>query len=418
MSLRPNVDPVDNSLQHRCAEPRGGVAYCHEYQQLFNFVPYFGNKSSIYATLIDCDLAQFEASTIVTDKDLPFDGLNVLDLSQGIAGPYCGMLLARNGANVIKLEPPGAGCWSRQLGKSKGDQTAHSVVVHRGKRSLALNLKTSVGVEIAQKLASEADVLLQNYRVGKIDQFGLDYDTVASGNPTIVYASVSGFGNRGARTAQPATDSVMQAYTGIMSINRDVRGMPQRINMLAIDFATGLYAFQAVSAALYKRATKGVGGHIETSLLEASLVFQEAALIDSAMQVGPVEPIGMPVGTFQTADGYMSINARRQKQFEAFAKLVGHPEWVDDQRFCDATARVANGAALLEQITPIIETKPTAEWCAKLVEIDVDTTSAVFGGNFGAIPFIEGTSGDDGDPDAGDGGNGHLSGIRHAKRRA
>ena len=307
----------------------------------------------------------------MNNTDLPYSGLTVLDLSQGIAGPYCGMMLARNGADVIKLEPPGAGCWSRQLGKSIADHTAHSVVVHRAKRSLALDLKTAEGVEIAQKLASKADVLLQNYRVGKIDRFGLDYKTVAQHNPSIIYASVSGFGTRGDRIGQPATDSVMQAYTGIMSINRDARGMPQRINMLAIDFATGLYTFQAVSAALYKRAMTGAGRLIETSLLEASLAYQEAALIDSALQEGAVEPIGMPVGTFQTADGYMSLNARRQPQFEAFAKLVGHPEWITDQRFIDPPTRVANGAALLALITPIIAGKTTAAWCDLLKSIDV-----------------------------------------------
>ncbi|MGI9479688.1 MAG: CaiB/BaiF CoA transferase family protein [Hyphomicrobiaceae bacterium] len=307
----------------------------------------------------------------MSNTDLPYSGLTVLDLSQGIAGPYCGMMLARNGADVIKLEPPGAGCWSRQLGKSIADHTAHSVVVHRAKRSLALDLKTAEGVEIAQKLASKADVLLQNYRVGKIDRFGLDYKTVAQHNPSIIYASVSGFGTRGDRIGQPATDSVMQAYTGIMSINRDARGMPQRINMLAIDFATGLYTFQAVSAALYKRAMTGVGRLIETSLLEASLAYQEAALIDSALQEGAVQPIGMPVGTFQTADGYMSLNARRQPQFEAFAKLVGHPEWITDQRFIDPPTRVANGAALLGLIAPIIAGKTTAAWCDLLKGIDV-----------------------------------------------
>ena len=303
--------------------------------------------------------------------DLPYEGLTVLDLSQGIAGPYCGMMLARNGADVIKLEPTGAGCWSRQLGKSIGDQTAHSVVVHRGKRSLALDLKTTEGVEIAQKLAAKADVLLQNYRVGKIDRFGLDYKTVAQGNPSIIYASVSGFGTKGDRIGQAATDSVMQAYTGIMSINRDATGMPQRINMLAIDFATGLYTFQAVSAALYKRAMKGTGAHIETSLLEASLVFQEAALIDSSLQKGAVEPIGIPVGTFRTADGFMNINARRQIPFEAFAKLVGHPEWIDDDRFANPRARVENADALMAMIIPIIETRTTRAWSGEFARIDV-----------------------------------------------
>lgn len=303
--------------------------------------------------------------------DLPFEGLTVLDLSQGIAGPYCGMMLARNGADVIKLEPPGAGCWSRQLGKSIGDQTAHSVVVHRGKRSLALDLKTDDGAAIARKLAAKADILLQNYRVGKIDRFGLDYQTIVKSNPSIIYGSVSGFGTRGPRIGQPATDSVMQAYTGLMSINRDPTGTPQRINMLAIDFATGLYIFQAVSAALYRRAIKGTGSHIETSLLEASLVFQEAALIDSVIQNGAVEPIGIPVGTFKTADGYMSINARRQPLFEAFARLLGHPEWINDPRFANPRARVDNAEPLMVAIRTIIATKPSKEWSEMLTSIDV-----------------------------------------------
>ena len=145
----------------------------------------------------------------VSDTDLPFEGVRVLDLSQGIAGPYCGMHLARNGADVIKLEPVGNGCWSRQLGRSVGDQTAHSLVVHRGKRSLALDLKHPQGLAIAQQMANNSDVILQNYRVGKIDKLGLDYATVARANPSVVYLSITGFGPRGPRADQPATDSVM-----------------------------------------------------------------------------------------------------------------------------------------------------------------------------------------------------------------
>jgi len=304
-------------------------------------------------------------------EDPPFEGLRVLDLSQGIAGPYCGMMLARNGADVIKLEPTGTGCWSRQLGKATGDHTAHSLIVHRGKRSLSLDLKSPEGCAIARRLAADCDVLIQNYRVGKIDQFGLDYDTVRQGNEAIVYLSITGFGAEGPNADLPATDSVMQAYTGLMSINRDATGMPQRLNMLAIDFACGLFGFQAVSSALYRKAIKGRGAHIQTSLLEASLAYQEAAIVESALQGAEVEPIGMPVGTFKTADGYMSINARRQPQFERFAKLLGREEWIVDPRFVEPRARVANREALLALLRPLIETKPTDEWCARLSDIDV-----------------------------------------------
>ena len=220
----------------------------------------------------------------MTQDDLPFEGVKVLDLSQGVAGPYCGMHLARNGADVIKVEPTGSGCWSRQLGKWTGDHTAHSVIVNRAKRSLAVDLKTADGVAIVQRLARDCDVLLQNFRVGKIDKFALDYESVRKSNPEVIYLSITGFGPKGPRCDDPATDSVMQAYSGMMSINRGPTGVPQRIEMLAIDFSTGLYAVQAVAAALYRKATRGRGAYIETSLLESSLALQEGAMMEQYLQ--------------------------------------------------------------------------------------------------------------------------------------
>ena len=305
------------------------------------------------------------------DDDLPYEGVKVLDLSQGIAGPYCAMHFARNGANVVKLEPPGNGCWSRQLGKPIGDQTAHSITVHRGKRSLAVDLKTADGLEIAKKLAADCNILVQNYRVGKLKKLGLDYDTVFKMNPKIVYVAVTGFGQIGPRRDQPATDSVMQAYTGMMSINRDVTGLPQRINMLAIDFSAGLYAFQAAASALYGQAVKGKGKLIETSLLESAIVFQEAAIIESFLQDGKPEPIGMPVGSFKTKDGFMSINARRDVQFKSFCALIDREEWISDPRFIGPRERVANYEVLMSQIRPIIETKTSDEWNKLLSDADI-----------------------------------------------
>ena len=303
--------------------------------------------------------------------DLPFKGVKVLDLSQGVAGPYCGMHFARNGADVIKLEPPGTGCWSRQLGKAIGDQTAHSVVVNRGKRSLAVDLKAPDGLEIAKKLATECNVMIQNYRVGKLAKLNLDYDSVAKLNPKVIYVAITGFGQKGPRCDQPATDSVMQAYTGMMSINRDINGLPQRINMLAIDFSTGLYAFQAAAAALYGQAMRGKGKLIETSLLESAMVFQEAAIIESYLQGGDVEPIGMPVGSFKTKDGFMSINARRDSQFKSFCTVIGREKWIDDPRFAGPRQRVVNRDYLMSQIRPIIETKTSDEWNKLISEADI-----------------------------------------------
>jgi len=306
-----------------------------------------------------------------THNDLPFEGLKVLDLSQGIAGPYCGMHLARNGADVIKVEPPGAGCWSRLLGKHTGDQTAHSVIVNRAKRSLAVDLKTAAGVAIVQKLATGCDVLIQNYRVGKIDKFKLDYASVQKTNPNIIYLSITGFGATGPLADQPATDSVMQAFTGLMSINRDVNGAPQRIEMLAIDFSTGLYAFQAVAAALYRKAMKGRGAHIETSLLECALALQEGAMMEQHLQGGVAEPIGMPVGMFKTKDGYMSVNARRDEHFKRLSKLLGKEEWITDPRYADARGRVNNRHELMAELRPYFEQKTSDEWVALLTGIDI-----------------------------------------------
>jgi crotonobetainyl-CoA:carnitine CoA-transferase CaiB-like acyl-CoA transferase len=320
----------------------------------------------------------------MTQDDLPFEGVKVLDLSQGVAGPYCGMHLARNGADVIKVEPPGSGCWSRQLGKWTGDHTAHSVIVNRAKRSLAVDLKTAEGVAIVQRLARDCDVLLQNFRVGKIDKFALDYESVRQSNPEVIYLSITGFGPKGPRCDDPATDSVMQAYTGMMSINRGPTGIPQRIEMLAIDFTTGLYAFQAVAAALYRKATRGRGAYIETSLLESALALQEGAMMESYLQGAAAEPIGMPVGMFKTRDGYMSVNARRDAHFQRLARLLGKEEWLEDPRFADARARVKNGAELMAELRPILETKTSDEWFELFSGIDilkakVNTYKDVFG---------------------------------------
>ena len=307
----------------------------------------------------------------LTIDDLPFAGVKVLDLSQGVAGPYCGMHLARNGADVIKVEPTEIGCWSRRLGKHTDDQTAHSVIVNRAKRSIAVDLKTDQGAAIVQRLASRSDVLIHNYRVGKIDKFKLDYESVKQSNPNVVYAHITGFGATGPRADNPATDSVMQAYTGMMSINRTAAGVPQRIEMLAIDFSTGLYAFQAVAAALYRKAMKGRGAHIQTSLLECAIALQEGAMMEHHLQGGAAEPIGAPVGMFKTQDGFMSVNARRDEHFKRLAKLIGKDEWITDPRYADARARVKNRDELMAVLRPLFETKTSDEWMELLSTIDI-----------------------------------------------
>ena len=305
------------------------------------------------------------------NDELAFEGLKVVDLAQGVAAPYCGMLLAQNGADVIKIEPHAPGDWSRAMGKPYADHSASSVINNRGKRSIALDLKKPEGVAIAQQLASEADVILQNYRPGVIERFELDYATLCKTNPSVVYLSLTGFGPVGPKAKRPATDSVMQAFTGFMSINRDEQGNPQRIDFYAIDVITGLYAFQAVSSALYRRATKGGGKHIETSLLQSALAFQEPKMIEFQLEGASSEPVGAPVGTFATTDGFICVNARRPAHFKALCKLLDREELLDDPRYSDARARVANREALLAIVAEAMATKSKAQWSEALSAVDI-----------------------------------------------
>lgn len=299
-----------------------------------------------------------------------FAGLKVFDASQGVAAPHCGLLLAQHGADVVKMEPLN-GDWSRVLGKSLGDYSPYSLIVNRGKRSIALDLKTDEGRAIAQRLAADADVMLQNFRPGVMKRFGLDYESVRAENPNVVYMSLSGFGQTGPYSSRPATDMVLQAFSGWMSINKDPSGKPQRINMVAIDVMSGLYAFQAVSTALYRKAMKGVGAHIEMSLMEAAAALQSAPVVEHHFGINRAEGIGVPIGTYRTKDGFININARRDPVFAKFCRLIGREDLIEDPRFKTPAARIENEAPLLAMIEEAIEARTTAEWDRDLTELDI-----------------------------------------------
>ena len=302
--------------------------------------------------------------------DRPFAGLKVFDASQGVAAPHCALLLAQHGADVIKMEPLN-GDWSRGLGKAFGEYTAYALAMNRGKRSIALDLKTEEGRGIAQRLSAEADVMLENFRPGVMARFGLDYKSVRARNPELVYLSLTGFGQEGPNSSRPATDMVLQAFSGLMTINRDPSGKPQRISMVAIDVISGLYAFQAVSAALYKKALKGKGSRIEMSLMEAAAALQTGPILEHQLGVGRAEGLGVPIGTFRTKDGFININARRDATFARFCTLMGREELIADPRFVTPRARIENEAAILAIIEAETVKRTTAEWDRDLTEIDI-----------------------------------------------
>ena len=300
-----------------------------------------------------------------------FEGLKVIEFSQGVAGPMCGLHLAQYGADVLKIEPVGDGEWGRSLGPRYGDFSALAVALNRGKRSLAVDLKDPKGKEIVSKLVQDADIVTENYRAGVMERLGFDENTVRENNPTVIYLTIEGFGKDGPYRDRPATDSVMQGYTGFMDINRDADGTPKMMLPYLIDYTTGLYAFQAVSAALYKRAIKGEGETIRLSLLESAAALQATKMIDAQVEGGRKVLGGVPMGTFQTKDGYMSMNARRQNQFAALCKLIKREDMIDDPRYATVQARFKNEKDVMDIVIAAMRERPTVAWTKLLTDADI-----------------------------------------------
>src|SRR5258707_966387 len=220
--------------------------------------------------------------------DAPFAGLKVVDLSQGIAGPYCAILLAQHGAEVIKVEGIGEGDWARTLGTRYGTHSAFSIVGNLGKKSIAVDLKSEAGKQVVWRLLKGADVFLEGFRPGVIKRLGFDYDSIAAREPRLLYVSISGFGQTGPLSARPAMDPLLQAYTGLMNENRGEDGIPHRVPVIVVDMSTALYAFQALSAALYARRDQPRGRYIHVSLMQAAAPLQSIRLMAGHLDGGTI----------------------------------------------------------------------------------------------------------------------------------
>jgi crotonobetainyl-CoA:carnitine CoA-transferase CaiB-like acyl-CoA transferase len=300
----------------------------------------------------------------------PYAALRVLDLSQGLAGPYCGMLLAHYGADVVKLEPPG-GDWARALGTRYGSHSALDAVCNQGKRSLVLDLKHPDGRAAAQRIAAQCDVVIESFRPGVAAKLGLGYDSVRAGNPGVIYVSVSGFGQDGPYSSRPGTDMVVQAFSGMMSFNRDASGKPNRIGFLVADTSTALYAFQAVSVALYARRDTGRGAFLDISLLQASAAFIAAKIVEGALEGDLPRQLNAPAGSYRTKDGWITITMSKEEHFGALCRALGREELTADPRFANFVARADNLAALAPLIQEPLLTRTTAQWIETLERHDV-----------------------------------------------
>jgi crotonobetainyl-CoA:carnitine CoA-transferase CaiB-like acyl-CoA transferase len=306
----------------------------------------------------------------MTTEPRAFDGVNVLDFTQGVAGPHSTMLLAQHGANVLKIEPP-EGDWGRTLGAMYGDQCAHSIAFNRGKRSLAMDMKQPDAQAVARKIAEKADVIVEAFRPGVMAKFGLSYEQVKEFNPNVIYLSVTGFGQTGPNSKLPVTDAVIQAYSGLMTVNKDKDGLPQRLNMIPVDVTTGLYAFQAISTALMRKFRYGVGTYIDNNLMQSAAAFQAAKIMEFYLEKGESQPLYVPVGTMQTTDGFINITAMREAHYVSLCEVMGHPEWATDPRFDDRTKRLQNEAILMPMIREVFATRSTKEWADALTAAGV-----------------------------------------------
>ena len=298
--------------------------------------------------------------------DAPFAGLKVIDLSQGIAGPYAGMLLTQHGAQVIKIEGPGDGDWSRVLGVRYGDHSAFSIVGNLGKRAVAIDLKHEEGKAVLWRLLAGADVFIEGFRPGVIKRLGFDYEAVSAREPGLVYLSISGFGQNGPLVGRPAMDPVLQAFTGLTGENHGEDGIPHRVPVIPIDMATALFAFQGLSAALYARRDEARGRYLDASLMQAAAGLQAIRMMSSYLEGGPVRPGGVPQGIFKTADGWMSITAIHDREWLALCGALEQADLAADARFATPTLRFQNEAVLLPILRAIIEPQTTASLSERL----------------------------------------------------
>ena len=299
-----------------------------------------------------------------------YTSLRVLDLGQGIAAPYCAMLLAMHGAEVVKLEPPG-GDWSRGLGKTYGDHTAISAHFNRGKQGIAVDLRAPAGRDVALALAKRADIVIEGFRPGVAARLGLGYEALAALNPRLIYVSVSGFGQEGPHIGLPCTDSVAQAFSGLAAVNIGNDGGPHRVGAMIVDALTGVYAAQAVGIALYARERRGTGARLELSLTQSAAAILGHKLAEHVLEDGKPQVVNVPTGAHRTSDGWVMLALLREADFVRLVTALGAPELAADPRFSSFAVRAANSPAIFAALGAIFARETTAHWLQVLRAADV-----------------------------------------------
>lgn len=298
----------------------------------------------------------------------PLEGIVVLDLSRVLAGPYCGMMLADYGANVIKIEPPGEGDDSRAFGPFVGKESAYFMSLNRNKRSMTLNFKLQKDIDLFKEMVAKCDVVLENYRPGTMEKFGIGYDVLKKINPRLIYAACSGFGHTGPYKDKPAYDIVVQAMGGIMSVTGPEGGEPCRVGASVGDIIAGMFTAYGVMMGLFHRERTGEGQKIDVGMLDCQVAVLENAIsryLVSGSVPGPLgnrHPSITPFASFTAKNGHLIVGAGNDRLWEKLCNLLGRPELIKDERFDNNSKRTANVKELMPILNSIFIAKTIEEW--------------------------------------------------------
>jgi crotonobetainyl-CoA:carnitine CoA-transferase CaiB-like acyl-CoA transferase len=301
-------------------------------------------------------------------------GIRVLDFSRVLAGPFCTMLLADLGAEVIKIENPAGGDDTRQWGPPwAGELSAYFIAVNRNKRSVTLNLKNKTAQQLARDLAAKSDILIENFKPGQMSECGLGYDDLRWLNPGLIYCSITGFGQTGPYRERPGYDFAVQAMSGLMSITGEPDGAPMKVGVAVSDLFTGLFAAASILAALHHREKTGEGQYIDLALLDSQI----AALANVASnylisgetpgRLGNEHPNIVPYQAFRAADREFIVAVGNDRQFRALCQLIDRPDLAGDPRYNTNPKRVENRAALVSELQSIFLTRPANAWVEGLL---------------------------------------------------
>ena len=304
------------------------------------------------------------------------EGLHVLDVTQVMAGPFCAMVLADLGADVIKVEPP-AGDSTRQMPGAVGSDSPSFNAVNRGKRSIVLDLKTEAGRAALIRLARSTDILIENYRPGVMDALGLGYEALSRENPRLIYASISGYGQTGPDRDKGGFDLIAQGVSGIMSITGEPGGAPVKAGIPLTDLGAGLFALVGILAAVAYRHRTGAGQHVDTSLVDAGVALSvwEATEYFAGMGVpqalGSAHRLIAPYQAIRCRDGYITLGAANERLFRRLCEVLDHPEWATLPEFLDSNARLRNRQALTDRIEAITAGETCEHWLALFEANDI-----------------------------------------------